>query len=30
VGEPTKLKVVTAYKGDLWLKIEMCGKVIYG
>jgi acetylornithine deacetylase/succinyl-diaminopimelate desuccinylase-like protein len=30
VGEPTKLKAVTAHKGDLWLKIETRGKAAHG
>jgi acetylornithine deacetylase/succinyl-diaminopimelate desuccinylase-like protein len=30
VGEPTKLKAVTAHKGDLWLKIETHGKAAHG
>lgn len=30
VGEPTRLKVVTAHKGDLWLTIETRGKAAHG
>jgi len=30
VGEPTQLKVVTAHKGDLWLKLETRGKAAHG
>ena len=30
VGEPTRLKVVTAHKGDLWLKLETEGKAAHG
>ena len=30
VGEPTRLKVVTAHKGNLWLKIETEGKAAHG
>jgi len=30
VGEPTRLKVVTAHKGDLWLQLETRGKAAHG
>ncbi len=30
VGEPTKLKVVTAHKGSLWLQLETRGKSAHG
>lgn len=30
VGEPTGLKVVTAHKGDLWLKLRTHGKAAHG
>ena len=30
VGEPTRLQVVTAHKGDLWLKLETRGKAAHG
>jgi len=30
VGEPTKLQVVTAHKGSLWLELETCGKAAHG
>src|SRR5205085_9439981 len=30
VGEPTKLKVVTAHKGVLWLELETRGKAAHG
>jgi len=30
VGEPTKLKVVTAHKGDLWLQLETRGRAAHG
>lgn len=30
VGEPTKLQIVTAHKGDLWLQIETRGKAAHG
>jgi acetylornithine deacetylase/succinyl-diaminopimelate desuccinylase-like protein len=30
VGEPTRLQVVTAHKGDLWLTIETRGKAAHG
>ena len=30
VGEPTKLQVVTAHKGSLWLEIETRGKAAHG
>jgi acetylornithine deacetylase/succinyl-diaminopimelate desuccinylase family protein len=30
VGEPTQLKVVTAHKGDLWLKFTTKGKAAHG
>ena len=30
VGEPTKLQVVTAHKGSLWLQLETCGKAAHG
>ena len=30
VGEPTRLKVVTAHKGDLWLELETRGKAAHG
>ncbi|MDB6063841.1 MAG: Peptidase dimerization domain protein [Pedosphaera sp.] len=30
VGEPTNLKVVTAHKGNLWLKLETHGKAAHG
>ena len=30
VGEPTRLKVVTAHKGDVWLYLETQGKAAHG
>jgi succinyl-diaminopimelate desuccinylase len=30
VGEPTRCRVVTAHKGDLWLKLETRGKAAHG
>jgi acetylornithine deacetylase/succinyl-diaminopimelate desuccinylase family protein len=30
VGEPTKLQVVTAHKGNLWLELETRGKAAHG
>ena len=30
VGEPTKLHVVTAHKGCLWLQLETCGRAAHG
>lgn len=30
VGEPTELKIVTAHKGDLWLRLETRGKAAHG
>lgn len=30
VGEPTLLKVVTAHKGDLWLKLKTHGRAAHG
>lgn len=30
VGEPTRLKVVTAHKGDIWLGIQTTGKAAHG
>ena len=30
VGEPTRLQVVTAHKGDLWLELETRGKSAHG
>lgn len=30
VGEPTRLEVVTAHKGDLWLQLETRGKAAHG
>jgi acetylornithine deacetylase/succinyl-diaminopimelate desuccinylase-like protein len=30
VGEPTRLQVVTAHKGNIWLKIETLGKAAHG
>jgi len=30
IGEPTQLKVVTAHKGDLWLRLETLGKNAHG
>ena len=30
VGEPTRLQVVTAHKGDLWLRLETHGKAAHG
>jgi acetylornithine deacetylase/succinyl-diaminopimelate desuccinylase-like protein len=30
VGEPTKLRVVTAHKGSLWLELETHGKAAHG
>ncbi|HWH69567.1 MAG TPA: M20/M25/M40 family metallo-hydrolase [Candidatus Sulfotelmatobacter sp.] len=30
VGEPTRLKVVTAHKGSLWLRLETQGKAAHG
>jgi acetylornithine deacetylase/succinyl-diaminopimelate desuccinylase-like protein len=30
VGEPTRLQVVTAHKGDLWLRLETHGRAAHG
>lgn len=30
VGEPTRLRVVTAHKGNVWLKLETRGKAAHG
>jgi acetylornithine deacetylase/succinyl-diaminopimelate desuccinylase-like protein len=30
VGEPTELKIVTAHKGSLWLRLETQGKAAHG
>ena len=30
VGEPTRLKVITAHKGDLWLRFETRGRAAHG
>lgn len=30
VGEPTKLRVVTAHKGDIWFRIQTRGKAAHG
>lgn len=30
VGEPTRLEVVTAHKGDLWLTLRTRGKAVHG
>ncbi len=30
VGEPTELKIVTAHKGSLWLRLETHGKAAHG
>jgi acetylornithine deacetylase len=30
VGEPTRLEVVTAHKGDLWLELETRGRAAHG
>lgn len=30
VGEPTRLRVVTAHKGDVWLRLETTGKPAHG
>lgn len=30
VGEPTRLKVVTAHKGDIWLSLQTKGKAAHG
>ncbi|MGD0745584.1 MAG: M20/M25/M40 family metallo-hydrolase [Verrucomicrobiota bacterium] len=30
VGEPTRLQLVTAHKGSLWLQLETCGKAAHG
>ena len=30
VGEPTKLQVVTAHKGSLWLRLETRGRAAHG
>lgn len=30
VGEPTRLRVITAHKGDVWLKLETRGKSAHG
>jgi len=30
VGEPTRLKVVTAHKGDVWLRLKTHGKAAHG
>jgi acetylornithine deacetylase/succinyl-diaminopimelate desuccinylase-like protein len=30
VGEPTRLQVVTAHKGDLWLRLQTHGKAAHG
>jgi succinyl-diaminopimelate desuccinylase len=30
VGEPTRLQVITAHKGSLWLQLETRGKAVHG
>lgn len=30
VGEPTELKIITAHKGNLWLRLETRGKAAHG
>jgi acetylornithine deacetylase/succinyl-diaminopimelate desuccinylase-like protein len=30
VGEPTRLRIVTAHKGDLWLRLQTRGKAAHG
>jgi acetylornithine deacetylase/succinyl-diaminopimelate desuccinylase family protein len=30
IGEPTRLQIVTAHKGDLWLQLETRGKAAHG
>jgi acetylornithine deacetylase/succinyl-diaminopimelate desuccinylase-like protein len=30
IGEPTRLQVITAHKGDLWLTIQTSGKAAHG
>lgn len=30
VGEPTRLRVITAHKGDLWIRLETRGKAAHG
>src|SRR5262245_4794771 len=30
IGEPTRLRVVTAHKGDVWLELETRGKAAHG
>ena len=30
MGEPTRLQIVTAHKGDLWLQLETRGKAAHG
>jgi len=30
VGEPTRLRVVTAHKGSVWFRLETCGKSAHG
>ena len=30
VGEPTRVRIVTAHKGDLWLQLETRGKAAHG
>ncbi len=30
VGEPTRIEVVTAHKGDAWIELETCGKAAHG
>lgn len=30
IGEPTALKVVTAHKGNVWLRLTTCGKAAHG
>ncbi len=30
IGEPTRLQVVTAHKGSLWLQLETCGRAAHG
>jgi succinyl-diaminopimelate desuccinylase len=30
IGEPTRLQVVTAHKGDVWLRLETRGKAAHG
>jgi len=30
VGEPTRLRIVTAHKGDLWLQLETKGRAAHG